>query len=206
MPRNLWGTLLAGLFLPLILSIGFVVGWKYLFKKDALVREHFNIHKKVHVMSLIALFLGDYRNWKVLYTNVSPATKMLAFKVQFKRYNRAWSFASLVSDGFLIIVGASSMTVGIQQGLVLLQVIAVERILVSGALVVLTITEWAYKSKITAEDKRLIANYGQVEDESNLNALKKNGDDANNLDQDATLALEKSSQLIEDQNGVSRSL
>lgn len=175
MPRNLWGTLLAGLFLPLILSIGFVVGWKYLFKKDALVREHFNIHKKVHVMSLIALFLGDYRNWKVLYTNVSPATKMLAFKVQFKRYNRAWSFASLVSDGFLIIVGASSMTVGIQQGLVLLQVVAVERILISGTLLFLTVTEWAYKSKINKEDKHRIANYGQVEDEYTLNAIQKSG-------------------------------
>jgi hypothetical protein len=74
MPRPLWGTLLAGLFLPLLLSIGFVVAWNYMFKKDALVKEHFSIHKKVHVMSLVALFLGDYRNWKLLYTNINPAT------------------------------------------------------------------------------------------------------------------------------------
>jgi hypothetical protein len=75
----------------------------------------------------------------------------------------------------LIIVGASALTVGVQQGLILLQVISVERILISGTLLVLTITEWAYKSKINKEDKHRIANYGQVEDEYTLNAMQKSG-------------------------------
>jgi hypothetical protein len=126
------------------------------------------------VCSLVAVFLGDFRNWKLLYTNISPATRMLAFKVQFKRYNRAWSFASLISDAVLLVVGASAFTAGYRESLILLQVIAIERFLVSGSLLVLTIIEWAYKSKINAADKRRIANYGCVEEDNTLDAIQNN--------------------------------
>jgi hypothetical protein len=45
------------------------------------------------------------------------------------------------------------------------QLIAIERLLLSSTLIVLTITEWAYKSKMTRAEKNRILNYAQGEEE-----------------------------------------
>jgi hypothetical protein len=49
--------------------------------------------------------------------------------------------------------------------LALVKVIAVERLLLSSMLIILTITEWAFKSKLTRAEKNRILNYGCIEEE-----------------------------------------
>ena len=98
-------------------------------------------------------FLGDYRSWKILYTNISKHTTMLAFKVQFKHINRGLSFCCLISDVALVWAGASSFTFARRNALPLLYLLSLERVSLSSLLIGLTVSEWAFKSKITKEQK-----------------------------------------------------
>lgn len=148
MPKLLLSVLLAGIVVPTLLSALFVVVWKTRFKRDTTVQLHFSQFRSMHIYALCSIFLGDYRSWKLLYTNVSHSTKLLAFKVQLKYYNRGWSFACLISDCFLGFTGVTALTIGLENNLLLVSTIAIERLIVSCALIALTVTEWAFKTRM----------------------------------------------------------
>jgi hypothetical protein len=81
LPKLFVYTLLAGFILPTIFSALFVVVWKYKFLHDLNVKNHYDNHRILHVSMLLATFIGDYRSWKYLYTNINNHTSLLCFKV-----------------------------------------------------------------------------------------------------------------------------
>lgn len=65
---------LAGIIVPALLSAIFIVAWMVRFKKDYNVRIHLRKHRAVHLFALCSTFIGDYRCWKMLYTNMGKST------------------------------------------------------------------------------------------------------------------------------------
>lgn len=162
MPKLLVYTILAGFVVPIIFSTLFVVAWRYKFLRDRSVLNHYNDYRILHVSMLVATFIGDYRSWKYLYTNINNHTSLLCFKVQFKYWNRGFSFVSLISDCVLCFAGVSAFTKG--GDFILVWIISLERIIISSVLIALTITEWGFKSKISKSEKKRIFSVNSVHD------------------------------------------
>lgn len=95
---------------------------------------------------------------------------MLAFKVQFKYYNRALSFACMLTDCFLAFAGGAALTTGLTNNLPLIIYMNIERLILSFILITLTVCEWAFKSKISKEEKLRIHPAVKVQD---INVLDK---------------------------------
>jgi len=110
MPKLFVYTILTGIVIPFLLSSLFILGWFYKFRHDLNVKRNYDNFRIFHISLLGMTFLGDYRSWKYIYTNINNHTRVLAFKVQFKYFNRGFSFACLISDCVLCFVGVSAFT------------------------------------------------------------------------------------------------
>lgn len=161
-----YNVLFAGIVVPSILSSLFIFAWFLKFRHDLSVKTHYKNYKKTHIFALISILFADYRSWKLLYSMISRNTALLAFKLQFKFYNRGWSFACLISDCFLAVAGVAAFSKGRADNLPVVIVVSIERLIISGSMIALTVTEWAFKSKISREDKMRVysANLGHDEE------------------------------------------
>lgn len=74
MPRLFIYTILSGIVLPLILSSIFILAWYYKFRHALNVKRNLHNFRAFHISLLGMTFLGDYRTWKYIYTNINNHT------------------------------------------------------------------------------------------------------------------------------------
>jgi hypothetical protein len=136
--------IVCGIIAPITITVVFIVLYFKWVHKDAEVQKHINDHKCLSYYALASCFIS-VRCWKLLYSEIGKSTSMTAMRTKFKKQNMHFSFACLVPDVCLALIAAAAMQVGISHGINLIILLAVERIMISSALLLSTLMEYSFK-------------------------------------------------------------
>ena len=96
---------------------------------------------------------------------------MTAMRTKFKKQNMHFSFACLVPDVCLALIAAAAMQVGISHGINLIILLAVERIMISSALLLSTLMEYSFKKTEKNGRKFQFSNIFIFKNEVNMDQL-----------------------------------